>query len=238
MDAKYKRCLLKISGESLAGAAGYGFDGATIGDIAAQVAEIVRQGVQVGLVVGGGNIWRGLPAAEKSLMDRFTADNMGMLATVMNALYLRSAIEEQGVPCRVESAIPMEPVAPGFDLRRSTAFLEQGGVVIFAAGSGHPYFSTDTAAALRAAEIGADVILMAKKVDGVYTADPKTDPTARRIPRLTMLDVVQQQLRVMDLTAAAMCRDNHIPIVVFKIDQPGNMLKAVMGEDVGTTVEV
>ncbi|MBR2783300.1 MAG: UMP kinase [Firmicutes bacterium] len=238
MDAKYKRCLLKISGESLAGPAGSGFDAETINAIAAQVAEISRLGVQLGLVVGGGNIWRGLPAAEKSLMDRCTADSMGMLATVMNSLYLRSAIEACGVPCRVESAIPMEPVAPGCDLRRSVDFLEQGGVVVFAAGSGHPFFSTDTAAALRAAEIRADVILMAKKVDGVYTADPKTDPTARRIPRLTMLDVVQRELRVMDLPAAAMCRDNRIPIVVFKIDEPGNMLKAVMGEDIGTTVEV
>ena len=238
MEAKYKRCLLKISGESLAGEAGYGFDQATINSIAAQVAEISRAGVQLGLVVGGGNVWRGLPAAQKSVMDRCTADNMGMLATVMNALYLRSAIEAQGVSCAVESAIPMEPAAPGFDLRRSLDQLERGGVVIFAGGTGHPYFSTDTAAALRAAEIKADVILMAKKVDGVYTADPKTDPTAERIPRLSMLDVVQQQLRVMDLTAAAMCRDNGIPIVVFKIDQPGNMMKAVMGEDIGTTVEV
>ena len=238
MDAKYKRCLLKISGESLAGEAGYGFDRETITDIARQIAQISREGVQLGLVVGGGNVWRGLPAAEKSLMDRGTADSMGMLATVMNALYLRSAIEAQGVPCRVESAIPMEPVAPACDPRRCVEFLEQGGVVIFAAGTGHPYFSTDTAAALRAAEIKADVILMAKKVDGVYDADPKSNPSARRIPRLTMLDVVQRELRVMDLTAAAMCRDNHIPIVVFKIDCPGNMMKAVMGEDIGTTVEV
>ena len=238
MDAKYKRCLLKISGESLAGEAGYGFDRDTILRIAREVAEISRLGVQIGLVVGGGNIWRGLPAAEKSGMDRSTADNMGMLATVMNSLYLCSAIEEQGVPCRVESAIPIGTVAPGFDLRRCREFLARGGVVIFAAGSGHPYFSTDTAAALRAAEIQADVILMAKKVDGVYDDDPKTNPQAQRIPRLTMLDVVQRELRVMDLPAAAMCRDNRIPIVVFKIDDPGNMMKAVMGEDIGTTVEV
>lgn len=238
MDVKYKRCLLKISGEALAGEQGFGFDPGTMAQIAREVAEISRLGVQLGLVVGGGNLWRGLPAAEKGGMDRCLADNMGMLATVMNALYLCAAIEDQGVVCRVESAIPMEPVAPGFDLRRSRELLDQGGVVIFAAGSGHPYFSTDTAAALRAAQIKADVILMAKKVDGVYTADPKTDPSARRIPRLTLLDVVQRQLRVMDLTAAALCRDNGIPIVVFKIDRPGNMMRAVMGADVGTTVEV
>lgn len=238
MGVKYKRCLLKISGEALAGEAGFGFDRSTIESTAAQIAQISRAGVELGVVVGGGNLWRGLPAAEKSLMDRSTADSMGMLATVMNALYLSSAIKAAGAPCRVESAIPMGSLAPGFDLARSVDFLDRGGVVIFAGGTGHPYFSTDTAAALRAAEIGADVILMAKKVDGVYTADPKTDPEAKRIPRLSMLDVIQQELRVMDLTAAALCRDNRIPIVVFKIDRPGNMMKAVMGEDIGTTVEV
>ena len=238
MPAKYKRCLLKISGESLAGSAGVGYDMDVVQDIAAQAADIVACGVELGLVVGGGNLWRGLTAEAKQGMDRVTADNIGMLATVMNALALRSALLERGVPCRVESAIGMEPIAPLCDVFRSREFMAQGGVVIFAGGSGHPYFSTDTAAALRAAEIKADVILMAKKVDGVYTADPKTDPTARRIPRLTMLDVIERQLRVMDLTAAALCRDNAIPIVVFKIDQPGNMMKAVMGEDIGTTVEV
>ena len=238
MPAKYRRCLLKISGEALAGEIGHGFDMAVINDIAAQAAAISAQGVELGIVVGGGNLWRGLPAASQGVMDRCTADYMGMLATVMNSLALAAALKAQGLACTIESAIAMVPVAPLFQAERSLASIKQGCIVIFAAGSGHPYFSTDTAAALRAAEIKADVILMAKKVDGVYDSDPKTNPQARRIPRLTLLEVVERQLRVMDPTAAALCRDNGIPIVVFKIDEPGNMMKAVMGEDIGTTVEV
>ena len=237
MPTKYKRCLLKISGESLAGDNGFGFDQPTIDDIAAQIVEINRHGVETAVVVGGGNVWRGLPAANGG-MDRYTADQMGMLATVMNSLSLCAAVQAQGVDCCIESAIDMPPVARLFDMQRTMDALAAGKVVIFAAGSGHPYFSTDTAAALRAAEIHADALLMAKKVDGVYDSDPKTNPDAKRFKRLSYLDIISKELRVMDLTAAALCRDNNLSIVVFDITKPGNMLKAVKGEDIGTIVEV
>ena len=233
MQPKYQRIILKISGESLSGPEAFGFDQPTINSIANQVAEISRLGVEIGIVVGGGNIWRGVIGAQSG-MDRATADDMGMLATVMNSLALCDAIEQIGVPCRVQSAIEMRSIAELYIRRRTLRHFEKGRVVIFAAGSGNPYFSTDTAAALRAAEIHADVILMAKKVDGVYDTDPKTNANAKRYSSLSYMDVISNELRVMDLTAASMCRDNHIPIIVFNITVEGNMMKAVLGEDIGT----
>lgn len=232
-EPKYKRCVLKISGESLAGEAGYGIDQPTLDLIARQVAEISRLGVEVAIVVGGGNIWRGLAGA-KGGMDRATADYMGMLATTINSLALADAIEQNGAICRVQSAIEMRQIAEPYIRLRAIRHLEKGRVVIFAAGSGNPYFSTDTAAALRAAEIHADVILMAKKVDGVYDDDPRTNPAAKRYASLSYLDVLNKELRVMDSTAASLCKDNQIPLVVFNITREGNMLRAVLGEDIGT----
>ena len=236
MEPKYHRCILKISGESLAGSAGFGLDQPTIDDIAAQVAEISQLGVELAIVVGGGNIWRGRKGAADG-MDRSTADHMGMLATVINSLALADAIEQAGVVCRVQSAISMRQICEPYIRLRAMRHLEKGRVVIFAAGSGNPYFSTDTAAALRAAEIHADVILMAKKVDGVYDADPVTHPEARRFAHLTYSDVLKRELQVMDSTAASLCRDNHIPLVVFNILEKGIMMRAVLGEDIGTTLD-
>jgi uridylate kinase len=233
--AKYKRCVLKISGESLAGGAGFGLDNQTIATIAAEVAAVNRLGVEVAVVVGGGNIWRGQKGASEG-MDRATADYMGMLATVINALALADAVENQGVSCRVQSAIEMREIAEPYIRQRAIRHLEKGRVVVFAAGSGNPYFSTDTAAALRAAEIQADVILMAKKVDGVYDSDPKTNPQAKRYSHLSYLDVLNMELQVMDATAASLCKDNGIPIIVFNITEEGNMLKAVQGQDIGTVL--
>lgn len=236
MQPKYRRCILKISGESLAGAAGFGLDQSTVDDIAAQVAEINRLGVELAIVVGGGNIWRGRKGAAEG-MDRSTADHMGMLATVINALALADAIEQAGAVCRVQSAISMRQICEPYIRLKALRHLEKGRVVIFAAGSGNPYFSTDTAAALRAAEIHADVILMAKKVDGVYDADPVKNPEARRFSHLSYTDVLNKELQVMDSTAASLCRDNHIPLVVFNIMEAGNMMRAVLGEDIGTTLD-
>lgn len=233
--SKYKRCILKISGESLAGNSGFGLDNPTIAVIAAEVAAVSKLGVEVAVVVGGGNIWRGLKGANAG-MDRATADYMGMLATTINALALADAIEQSGVSCRVQSAIEMRQIAEPYIRQRAIRHLDKGRVVIFAAGSGNPYFSTDTAAALRAAEIHADVILMAKKVDGVYDDDPRLNPDAKRFSRLSYFDILNKELHVMDSTAASLCKDNGIPIVVFNITEPGNMLKAVQGEDIGTIV--
>ena len=232
-EPKYKRCVLKVSGESLAGEAGFGIDAATLDALASEIAEISRLGVEVALVCGGGNIWRGLKGA-KGGMDRTTADHMGMLATVINALALRDAIEKCGVPCRVQTGIPMPVVAEPYIRLRAVRHLEKGRVVIFAAGTGSPFFSTDTTASLRAAEINAEAILMAKKVDGVYDADPKTNPDAHMFQQLSYLDVLNKDLKVMDSTAATLCKDNNIPIIVFNITVPGNMMKAVMGENIGT----
>lgn len=232
-EPKYKRCVLKVSGESLAGEAGFGIDPLTLDGIATEIAEISRLGVQLAIVCGGGNIWRGLKGA-KGGMDRATADYMGMLATVINALALQDAIEKCGVACRVQTAIPMPQVAEPYIRLRAERHLEKGRVVILAAGLGNPYFSTDTAASLRAAELGAEAILMAKKVDGVYDDDPKINPDAHMFHHLSYLDVLNKELKVMDSTAASLCKDNHIPILVFNITVPGNMLKAVMGENIGT----
>lgn len=233
METKYKRLVLKISGEALAGDLGYGLDQATLSSIAGQIGEVNRMGVEVAIVVGGGNIWRGISGSNQG-MDRATADYMGMLATVMNALALQDALEQEGVMTRVQSAIEMRAFAETYIRRRAIRHLEKGRVVIFAAGTGNPYFSTDTTAALRAAEIEAEVILMAKKVDGVYDSDPKQNADAKKFDHLSYMDIINMELKVMDTTAASLCKDNQIPLVVFDINKPGNILRAVMGEDIGT----
>ena len=233
----YKRVVLKLSGEALAGDLGYGIDPKVIFSIANQIKEIVELGVQVAVVVGGGNIWRGLSGSSKG-MDRATADYMGMLATVMNALALQDGLEQVDVPTRVQTSIEMRQVAEPYIRRRAIRHLEKKRVVIFAAGTGNPYFSTDTTAALRAAEIEAEVILMAKnKVDGVYSADPKQNPDAVKYDRLTFLEVLNKGLGVMDSTASSLCRDNDIPLIVFNISEEGNIRRAVMGEKIGTFVK-
>ncbi len=231
----YKRILLKLSGEALMGDHTYGIDPAVATRIAQDVAEIQSLGVQTAIVIGGGNIFRGLAASARG-MDRSTADYMGMLATVMNALALQDALEQQGVLTRVLSAIEMRAVAEPFIRRRAIRHLEKGRVVVFAAGTGNPYFTTDTAAALRAMEIKAEVILKATKVDGIYTADPVTMPDATRYEHISYLQVLQDRLQVMDATAISLCMDNRLPIVVFNLKVPGHIRRVVMGEAVGTTV--
>lgn len=234
-EAKYKRVVLKISGEALAGEAGYGISQEIISFIAAQVKAVHEAGVQVSIVVGGGNIWRGVAGSKKG-MDRASADYMGMLATVLNALALQDALEDIGVVTRVQTAIDMRQVAEPYIRRKAIRHMEKDRVVIFAAGTGNPYFSTDTTAALRAAEIEAEVILMAKKVDGVYDSDPMKNPHAKKFDTLSYMDILNKGLQVMDSTAASLCKDNEIPLVVFNINTPGNIYKAVMGESVGTVV--
>ena len=229
----YKRVMLKISGEALSGANGFGFDFDTISRIAKEVKEIVDMDIEVGLVVGGGNIWRGRSSEG---MDRTTADHMGMLATCINALALQDALEGIGVKTRVQTAIEMKEIAEPFIRRRAVRHLEKGRVVIFGAGSGNPYFSTDTAAALRAAEIGADVILLAKNVDGVYDKDPNKFSDAKKYDTLTYMEVIEQGLQVMDTTATTLCMDNNIPILVFGIEADGNIKRAMLGENIGTIV--
>jgi len=233
----YKRVILKLSGEALSGQLGYGIDSEVITSIANQVKDVVDLHVEVAVVVGGGNIWRGIAGSAKGI-DRATADYMGMLATVMNSLALQDALETIGVPTRVQSSITMQQVAEPYIRRRAIRHLEKGRVVIFAAGTGNPYFSTDTTAALRAAEIEAEVILMAKnKVDGVYSADPFKDPNAVKYETLTYLDVISNNLGVMDSTASSLCMDNNIPLVVFSITEKGNIKRVVLGEKIGTTVK-
>ncbi|MHB8707315.1 MAG: UMP kinase [Desulfuromonadales bacterium] len=232
----YKRILLKLSGEALAGQQGYGIDPDVIIGIAAEIREVVDLGVQVALVIGGGNIFRGL-AASSAGMDRASADYMGMLATVMNSVAMQDALEKQGVVTRVQSAIEMQAIAEPYIRRRAVRHLEKGRVVIFGAGTGNPFFTTDTAASLRAAEIGAEVILKATKVDGVYTADPAKDPTAVRYETLTYLDVLKRGLQVMDSTATSLCMDNNLPIIVFNLTSTGNICKVVCGEAIGTLVK-
>ena len=234
--AKYKRVVIKLSGEALAGEAGFGLSPAIIKTVAKQVKEVVDLGVEVAVVVGGGNIWRGKVGSEMG-MERASADYMGMLATVMNSLAMQDALEKQGIETRVQSSIVMTQVAEPYIRRKAVRHLEKKRVVIFAAGTGNPYFSTDTTAALRAAEINADAILMGKNnVGGVYSADPKIDPTAVKYDTLTYLDVIQQGLQVMDSTASTLCMDNDIPLVVFSITEEGNIKRAVMGEKIGTVV--
>lgn len=233
----YKRVILKLSGEALAGDLGYGIEASVISSIADQIKEIVELGVQVAIVVGGGNIWRGISGSAKGI-DRATADYMGMLATVMNSMALQDGLEKAGVPTRVQTSIEMRQIAEPYIRRKAIRHLEKNRVVIFAAGTGNPYFSTDTTAALRAAEIEAEVILMAKnKVDGVYNADPSTNPDAVKYDRLSFLEVLNQGLGVMDSTASSLCMDNNIPLVVFSIMDEGNIKKAIMGEKIGTIVK-
>ncbi len=237
-DAKpaYRRILLKLSGEALAGNQGYGIDPDVIVSIAEEIREVAALGTQVALVIGGGNIFRGVAAASKG-MDRASADYMGMLATVMNSLAMQDALEKVGVATRVQSAIDMQQVAEPYIRRRAVRHLEKGRVVIFGAGTGNPYFTTDTAASLRAMEIGAEVILKATKVDGVYTADPAKDKDAVKFPSLTYLDVLKRGLQVMDATATSLCMDNHLPIVVFDLTCRGNIMRVVLGEAIGTIVK-
>ncbi len=232
---RYSRILLKLSGEALMGPGKGGIDPATLQSIARQVAEVVELGCQVAVVIGAGNIFRGVSGATQG-MDRATADYMGMLATVINALALQDALEKSGCHTRVQSAIDMQEVAEPYIRRRAIRHLEKGRVVIFAAGTGNPYFTTDTAASLRAMEIGAEVIMKATRVDGVYTADPKKDSTATRFKQLSYLDVLQRDLKVMDATAISLCRDNRLPIIVFDLTRDGNIKKVVLGEDIGTVV--
>ena len=232
-ELKYKRVLLKLSGEALAGSKGNGVDAKTVGEICDKIKEIVDLGVKVGIVVGGGNFWRGRNGHQ---MERTTADYMGMLATAMNGLALQDALEARGVYSRVQTSIEMRKIAEPFIQRKAMKHLEKGRVVIFACGTGHPYFTTDTAAALRATEMNAEVILLGKSIDAVYSADPKLDPNATKFEEISYIDVLNKDLKVMDSTATAMCRDNNIPLLVFGIADPQNIVRAVKGEKIGTIV--
>jgi len=232
---RYKRILLKISGEILTGEKDYGIDPVVIGQIGQEIKEVVSLGVEVAIVIGGGNIFRGVAASSKG-MDRATADYMGMLATVLNGLALQDALEKIDVHTRVQTAIEMREIAEPYIRRRAMRHLEKGRVVIFAAGTGNPFFTTDTAASLRATEIGAEVILKATKVDGIYDADPLLHEGAQKYEELTYLDVLKKQLKVMDATAISLCMDQHIPIIVFSLKERGNIQRVVLGEKVGTEV--
>ena len=235
-EKKYNRVVLKLSGEALAGEKGFGINTAVVDSVAKEIRDITEKGIQVAVIIGGGNIWRGMSENAKG-MERATADYMGMLATVINSLALQDALEDEGVDTRVQSAIEMRQIAEPYIRRRAIRHLEKGRVVIFGGGTGSPYFSTDTTAALRAAEIEADVILMAKKnADGVYDSDPRTNPNAVRFEEIAYLEVLSRGLEVMDSTATSLCMDNNIPMLVFSIDQPGNILKAATGENIGTKV--
>ncbi len=234
-EYKYHRILLKLSGEALEGDRGYGIDPAVIDEVAGQIKQIVDDGIEVAIVIGGGNIFRGL-AASANGMDRAQADYIGMLATVMNALALQEGLERAGVFTRVQSAINMQEVAEPYIRRRAIRHLEKGRVVIFAGGTGNPYFTTDTTAALRACEIGAEAILKATKVDGVYDSDPETNPDAKRFEEISYMDMLEQELHVMDSTATSLCMDNDLPIIVFDLNKKGNIARVLKGEHVGTIV--
>ncbi len=231
----YQRVLLKLSGEALMGNLGYGIDPKVVADIAQEIKDVIDHGIQLAIVVGGGNIFRGVKAASAG-MDRATADYVGMIATVMNAMTLQDALEQMGIPTRVLTAIAMQEVAEPYIRRRAIRHLEKGRVIVFGAGSGNPFFTTDTTAALRAAEIDAEVVFKATKVDGVYDCDPKLNPNARRYESLTYSHVLTHDLRVMDGTAIALCKENDIPIIVFDLSVPGNIVRAIQGEKVGTIV--
>jgi uridylate kinase len=234
-DPMFKRVLLKISGEALAASQGFGIDSPRIHEIAAELADVHTLGVQIAIVVGGGNFFRGVAEQAKE-MDRVSADHMGMLATVINALALQDALEKQGIHTRVQSAIEMKQVAEPFIRRRAIRHLEKNRVVIFGGGTGNPYFSTDTAASLRAMEIKADVILKATKVDGIYDADPMIVKTAQKFEHITYMDVLRRGLKVMDSTAISLCQDNNLPIIIFNLNQRGNIKKVVSGEKIGSLV--
>ena len=233
-DIAYKRILLKLSGEALAGDKKTGVYSDVLGRICDEIKNVVDLGVQVSIVVGGGNFWRGRYGHE---MERTTSDYMGMLATAMNGLALQDALEARGIKTRLQTAIEMREIAEPYIKRKAIKHLERGRVVIFSCGTGNPYFTTDTAAALRAAETEAEVILLAKTIDGVYTADPKLDSTAKKYDKISYIDILNQDLKIMDSTATALCRDNKIPLVVFGIDKPEDMVKIVKGETIGTIVE-
>ena len=232
---QYKRILLKLSGESLMGEQGYGIDAQRLNDYAEQVAEIAAMGVEIGIVIGGGNIFRGLSGASKGF-DRYKGDQMGMLATVINGLALASALNAMGAKARVLTAIRMEPVGEYYSKPRAMEALSAGEVVILAAGTGNPYFTTDTGSSLRGIEIEADVMLKGTRVDGVYTADPEKDPQAVKYDKISFDEVYKQGLKIMDLTATAMCKENKLPVLVFNMDQKGNLKKVLMGEGIGTLV--
>ena len=233
---RYRRILLKLSGEALGGGEGLGINPEAVHDMACQVAEVQKLGVEVVIVVGGGNIFRGLQGSEKGI-ERATGDYMGMLATVINALALQDALEKQGIATRVQSAINMTQIAEPFIRRRAVRHLEKGRIVIFGAGTGNPYFTTDTAASLRAIEIEADVILKGTRVDGIYTADPEKDSTATKYDRISFSEVYEKGLNVMDLTAFTLCNENKLPIIVFDMNKPGNLGRLIAGQPVGTLVE-
>lgn len=233
----YKRVLLKLSGESLMGEKAYGIDQERLNDYAVQIKEAVALGVQIGIVIGGGNIFRGLSGAAKGF-DRVKGDQMGMLATVINSLALNSALTANGVKSKVLTAIRMEPVGEFYSKDKAIETLERGEVAIFSAGTGNPYFTTDTGSSLRGIEIEADAMLKGTRVDGIYTADPEKDPTATKFDRISFDEIYNQGLKVMDLTATTMCKENNLPIVVFNMDKKGNLLKVLSGEDIGTLVHV
>ncbi len=233
MSIKYKRALIKLSGEALAGANGFGIDADAVNNVISQIKEAVNKGVQIGIVVGGGNFWRGRQGTD---MDRTTADHMGMLATVINALALQDALEKSGVQTRVQTALTITRVAEPYILRKALRHFEKGRVVIFACGTGNPYFSTDTGAALRAAEIQADVLMMAKNIDGIYDSDPKKNPDAKKYDDLTYLDYIKEGLTAMDTTAVSLCKDNGIAIVAFGLNEPDSILRVLGGEKIGTTI--
>lgn len=234
-EPKYKRVLLKLSGESLMGAQGYGIDAIRLGEYASQIKDAVKSGVQVAIVIGGGNIFRGLQGAAKGF-DRVKGDQMGMLATTINSLALSSALEAIGQPARVFTAVNMFPIGEHYSNRHAIEALELGCVAIMAGGTGNPFFTTDTGSALRGIEVGADVMLKGTRIDGVYTADPEKDPTATKFDRITYAEVLNRGLKVMDLTATALCKENGLPIVVFDMDTPGNLAKVLAGETIGTEV--
>lgn len=232
---KYKRVLLKLSGESLIGNQGFGIDNKVLDYFSEEVKKVHDIGVQLGIVIGGGNIYRGLNASDQGI-DRVTGDQMGMLATLINALALQNAIERKGIYTRLLSAIKIEEIAESYIRRRAIRHLEKGRVIIFGAGTGHPYFSTDTAASLRAVEIEADVIVKGTRVDGVYDSDPEKNPKAFKFDKISYLDVLKKNLKIMDLTAVSLCQENNLPMIVFNMDEPGNFLRLVKGENVGTEI--
>ena len=233
MQPKYKRILLKLSGEALAGDQKFGLNHEVIAGVVDQIVQIHNMGVEVGLVIGGGNFWRGRQGTN---MDRTTADQMGMLSTVMNSLAMMDAIEQRGVPVRVQTALNMVSLAEPFILRKALRHFEQGRVVIFACGTGNPFFSTDSGAALRASEIGASALLMAKNIDGVYTDDPRKNPDAVKIDEISYMDVISQQLAVMDTASIVLCKENNIPIIAFGLNEDDGLVKAAMGEKIGTII--
>ncbi len=234
MEPKYKRVIIKLSGEALAGSAGHGIDTPTVQSICSQIKEVFELGVEIAIVVGGGNFWRGRSGEG---MDKSTADYMGMLATCINALGLQDVLEEMDVPVRVQTAIEMKQIAEPYIRRKAIRHLEKRRVVIFACGTGNPFFTTDTTAALRAAEIDAEIILLAKSIDAVYDSDPLVNPDAIRYSELSYIEVLNQGLKVMDSTATSLCMDNHIPILVFGLNEPENILRAIMGEKIGTIIQ-